>query len=154
MTDRRAFGFGVGSGLAAAAAGAAPAQAAEDVREANKRTVLAFYEGALSRLDVDAAAAYFAPQFIQHNPRSPDGVEGFRAMLQDVKQQFPALRLEVKRAFADGDFVILHVHLRLQPQDLGLVVVEIFRLADGKIVEHWDVRQPVPETAANTNGMF
>jgi len=74
--------------------------------------------------------------------------------VQDLKKQFPGLRSDVKRAFADGDFVILHVHVKLQPEELGLAIVEIFRLEHGKIVEHWDVRQPIPETAANTNGMF
>ncbi len=151
MTDRRAFGFGL---AAATAAVATPAHAADDVREANKRTVLAFYDAALNRLNVDEAAAYFGPHFINHNPRAKEGIEGFRALLQDVKQQFPGLRCDVRRAFADGDFVMLHVHLKLQPEELGLAIVEIFRLERGKIVEHWDVRQPVPETSANTNGMF
>ena len=150
MTDRRAFGLG----LAAAAGVAAPAHAADDVLEANKRTVLAFYDAALNRSNIDEAAAYFGPRFIQHNPRSKDGIEGFRALMQDVKKQFPRLRVDVKRAFADGDFVILHVHVKLQPDELGLAIVDMFRLEDGRIVEHWDVRQPIPEVAANTNGMF
>jgi len=150
MTDRRAFGFG----LAATAAGVTPGHAADDLREANKRTVLAFYDAALKQLNIDEAAGYFGPNFIQHNPRSKDGIDGFRSLLQDVKKQFPGLRSDVKRVFADGDFVILHVHVKLQPEELGLAIVEIFRLEHGKIVEHWDVRQPIPETAANTNGMF
>jgi predicted SnoaL-like aldol condensation-catalyzing enzyme len=150
MTDRRALGLS----LAAAAATGAPAHAADDVREANKRTVLAFYDAALNQLNIDEAVGYFGPQFINHNPRSQDGVAGFRALLRDVKKQFPALRADVKRAVADGDCVMLHVHLKLQPEELGLAIVDIFRLEHGKIVEHWDVRQPVPETAANTNGMF
>ena len=145
MMDRTASGLSV-----AAAAGATPALAADDVREANKRTVLAFYDAALNRSSIDEAAAYFGPHFIQHNPRSKDGIEGFRSLLQDLKKQFPGLRSDVKRAFADGDFVMLHVHVKLQPE----AIVEIFRLEHGKIVEHWDVRQPIPETAANTNGMF
>ena len=156
MTDRRAFGFSLAATAATtatAAAGATPAHA-DDVREANKRTVLAFYDAALNRSYIDEAAAYFGPHFIQHNPRSKDGIEGFRALMQDVHKQFPRLRSDVKRAFADGDFVILHVHVKLQPEELGLAIVEIFRLEHGKIVEHWDVRQPIPETAANTNGMF
>ena len=85
MTDRRAFGFG----LAAAAAGATPTQAADDVREANKRTVLAFYDAALNRSNIDEAAACFGPHFTNHNPRSKDGIEGFRALMQDVQKQFP-----------------------------------------------------------------
>jgi predicted SnoaL-like aldol condensation-catalyzing enzyme len=151
MTDRRAFGFSL---AAAATAGATPARAADDVREANKRTVLAFYDSALNRLNVDEAAGYFGPRFIQHNPRSRDGIEGFRSLFQDLKKQFPGVRADVKRVFADGDFVLLHVHVKLQPEELGLAIVEIFRLEGGKIVEHWDVRQPVPEASANPNGMF
>jgi predicted SnoaL-like aldol condensation-catalyzing enzyme len=150
ITDRSAFGFS----SAATAAGAAPAHAADDVREANKRTVLTFYDAALNQKNIDQAAAYFGPNFIQHNPRSKDGIEGFRSLLQDVKKQFPGLRSDVKRVFADGDCVILHVHVKLEPEELGLAIVEIFRLDHGKIVEHWDVRQPIPETAANANGMF
>jgi predicted SnoaL-like aldol condensation-catalyzing enzyme len=122
--------------------------------EANKRTVLAFYDAALSRLNVDEAVSYFGPKFTNHNPRAQDGVEGFRALLAGVKAQFPGLQIDVKRAFADGDFVILHVQIRLQPEELGLAVVEIFRLEHGKIVEHWDVRQAMPDKSLNANGMF
>jgi len=77
-----------------------------------------------------------------------------RALLAGVKEQFPGLQIDVKRAFADGDFVILHVHIKLQPEELGLAVVEIFRLEHGKMVEHWDVRQPMPDKSLNSNGMF
>lgn len=149
MIDRRAFGLSV-----AAAVGATPSLAADDVREANKRTVLAFYDAALNRSNFDDAAAYFGPHYIQHNPMIKDGIEGFRSFLQDLKKQFPGLHSEVKRIFADGDFVIIHVHAKRQPEELGLAIVDIFRLERGKIVEHWDVRQPLTETAANANGMF
>src|SRR5204862_7273136 len=101
MTDRRAFGFNLAA--AAAGAGATPAHAADDVREANKRTVLAFYDAALNRSNFDEAAAYFGPHYIQHNPMIKDGIEGFRSFLQDLKKQFPGLRSDVKRIFADGD---------------------------------------------------
>lgn len=129
-------------------------QAGEPSRQRNKRTVLAFHDAALNRKNIDEAAAYFGLNFIQHNPRSKDGIEGFRSLLQDVRKQFPRLRSDVKRVFADGDCVILHVHVKLQPEELGLAIVEIFRLEHGKIIEHWDVRRPIPEAAANTNGMF
>jgi predicted SnoaL-like aldol condensation-catalyzing enzyme len=153
MIDRRTFG------LALAAAGAVPAQgkAAEvrdDVRESNKRTVLAFYDAALKHSDFDAAAVHFGPRYIQHNPMIKDGIDGFRSFLHDLKEQFPGLRSDIKRVFADGDFVILHVHAKREPNELGLAIVDIFRLENGKIVEHWDVRQPLTETSANANGMF
>jgi predicted SnoaL-like aldol condensation-catalyzing enzyme len=135
-------------------AGATPAPTTDEAREANKRIVLAFYDAAVNRSSVDDAVAFLAPRFIQHNPRSADGIEGVRALFQDLKRQFPGVRADVKRVFTDGDFVMLHVHVKLQPEDLGLAIVDIFRVEQGKIVEHWDVRQPIPETAANANGMF
>jgi len=70
-------------------ADATPAHAVDDVRDANKRTVLAFYDTALNQLNVDEAAAYFGPRFIQHNPRSKDGIEGFRSLFQDLKKAIP-----------------------------------------------------------------
>src|SRR3954452_6209486 len=85
------------------AAGATLAQVEDDISDANKRTVLAFYDAALNRLNIDEAAAYFGPHFIQHNPRSKDGIEGFRSLFQELKKQFPGLRSNVKRVFADGD---------------------------------------------------
>ena len=100
------------------------------------------------------AVTYFGPKFTNHNPKAEDGIEGFRALLAGVKKQFSGLRVDVKRAFADGDFVILHVHIKLQPEELGLAVVEVFRLEHGKIVEHWDVRQPMLDKSLNSNGMF
>jgi predicted SnoaL-like aldol condensation-catalyzing enzyme len=142
------------SGLNVPAAGGTPAFVANDICEANKRTVLAFYDAALNRSNFDEAAACFGPHYIQHNPMIKDGIEGFRSFLQDLKKQFPGLRSDVKRIFADGDFVIIHVHAKRQAEELGLAIVDIFRLEQGKIVEHWDVRQPVTENAANTNGMF
>ncbi|QQO22355.1 nuclear transport factor 2 family protein [Bradyrhizobium diazoefficiens] len=144
MTDRRTFG---GTAVQAAPNG-------EDIREANKRTVLAFYDAALRQSDFAAAAVHFGPRYIQHNPMISDGIDGFRSFLHELKQQFPELCSDIKRVFADGDFVILHVHARRQPGDLGLAIVDIFRLENGKIVEHWDVRQPLGETAVHPNGMF
>ena len=104
--------------------------------------------------DIDQAVTCLGPHFINRNPRSKDGVAGFRESMQGVKTHCPELRSDVKRVFADGDFVILHVHVMLQPEESGLAIVELLRLEHGKIVEHRDVRQPVPETAANQNGMF
>jgi predicted SnoaL-like aldol condensation-catalyzing enzyme len=67
---------------------------------------------------------------------------------------FPDARSEVKRVFADDDIVILHVHRVRTPGTHGDAIVNLLQVEDGRIVEHWDVIQPAPETAANINGMF
>ena len=122
--------------------------------EANKQAVLEFYDKALNQKDFDAASKYFGPRYVQHNPGAPDGIEGFKAFIAQRKEKFPNARSEIKRAFAEGDYVILHVHGVREPGERGVAIVDIFRLENGKIVEHWDVVQPIPEKTANDNGMF
>ncbi|HYX02344.1 MAG TPA: ester cyclase [Reyranella sp.] len=122
--------------------------------EANKQAVLEFYDKALNQKDFEAASKYFGPRYIQHNPGAPDGIEGFKAFIALRKEKFPNAKGEIKRVFADGDYVILHVHSMREPGERGVAVVDIFRLENGKIVEHWDVVQPIPEKTANNNGMF
>ena len=137
--------------LALSIAAIAPAHADP---EANKKVVLDFYEKGLNQKDFDAAAKHFGPKYIQHNPTAPDGIEGFKAFIAFRKDKFPNARSEIKRAFAEGDYVILHVHGVREPGERGVAIVDIFRLENGKIVEHWDVVQPIPEKPANSNGMF
>jgi predicted SnoaL-like aldol condensation-catalyzing enzyme len=138
--------------VALAVALATPAFAAD--LEANKKIVVDFYEKGLNQKDYEAAAKHFGPRYIQHNPNAPDGPEGFKALVVFLKEKFPNSRSEIKRVFAEGDYVILHVHSVREPGQRGRAIVDIFRLENGKIVEHWDVVQDVPEKAANTNTMF
>ena len=135
---------------------AGAAAAADDTAklEANRKTVLEFYDAGLNRKDFDAAAKFFGPRYIQHNPTAPDGIEGFKAFLGFLREKFPDSRSEIKRSFAEGDYVILHVHSVREPGSRGRAIVDIFRLENGKIVEHWDVVQDIPEKPANGNGMF
>jgi predicted SnoaL-like aldol condensation-catalyzing enzyme len=141
--------------LAAMALAASPALAADArQQERDKKTVVDFYEKALNQKDFDAAAKYLGPRYTQHNPNAADGPEGLRAFLGFLKEKSPNSRSEIKRVFAAGDHVILHVHAVREPGTRGNAIVDIFRLEDGKIVEHWDVVQPIPEKAANANGMF
>ena len=122
--------------------------------EANKKTVLEFYEAGLNKKDFEAAAKYFGPKYIQHNPGAPDGTEAFEAFVNFLKEKFPNSHSEIKKVFADGDFVVLHVHAVREPGTRGRAIVDIFRLEDGKIVEHWDVAQDIPEKMPHNNGMF
>jgi len=137
--------------LALLVVGALPAHADP---EANKKAVLEFYDKALNQKDFDAASKYFGPRYIQHNPGAPDGIEGFKAFIAMRKEKTPNAKSEIKRAFAEGDYVILHAHSVREPGVRGVAIVDIFRLENGKIVEHWDVVQPIPEKTANSNGMF
>jgi predicted SnoaL-like aldol condensation-catalyzing enzyme len=137
------------AGVAFAISGA---QAAD--QEANKKAVVEFYEKALNQKDYEAASKYIGSRYTQHNPTAPDGPEGLKGFLQFLRDKFPNSRSEIKRVFADGDYVILHVHSTREPGARGRAIVDIFKLENGKIVEHWDVVQDVPEKAANQNGMF
>ncbi|MBR0970803.1 MULTISPECIES: nuclear transport factor 2 family protein [Bradyrhizobium] len=132
--------------------GAAIAASAQE--EANRAAVLAFYEKGLNQKDADAALAYVGDRYVQHNPNAADGPDGFRKFIGFLREKFPNSHSEIKRSFVDGDYVILHVHAVREPGTRGNAIVDIFKLENGKIVEHWDVVQAVPEIPANSNTMF
>ena len=124
--------------------------------ETNKDIVVAFYKRALFEGQVeDAFRLYAIPAYRQHNPLIEDGMEGVKKFVAWIIANHPNARGEIKRIFADGDHVILHSHWHgLSDNPGGEAVVDIFRLEGGKVVEHWDVIQPIPETSANANTMF
>lgn len=130
------------------------ADAAVSRIEANKKVVVAFYDAAINRKDYTAAAALLGPQYKQHNPTAADGAEGLKAFIDFLKNRFPNQKGEIKQVIAEGDKVVLHVHSTRGDGTPGRAIVDIFRVAGGKVVEHWDVIQDIPEKAANTNGMF
>jgi len=126
-----------------------------DQLEANKRIIREWHEIAINqRKPEEAVAKYLGPSYRQHNPGAGDGPEPFIAAVKGLTQKFQELSMDTKRIIAEGDLVVLHSHLILKPGDRGTAVVDIFRLENGKIVEHWDVVQEVPETSANNNTMF
>jgi predicted SnoaL-like aldol condensation-catalyzing enzyme len=123
-------------------------------QEANKKIVVDFYEKAINQKDFEAASKHLGSRYTQHNPNAADGPEGLKAFLGFLKEKFPNSKSEIKRVFADGDYVIVHVHAVREPGTRGNAIIDIFKLENGKVVEHWDVVQPIPEKAANSNGMF
>jgi len=136
--------------LVAATAGAAePPQL-----EKNKATVVALYNKALNEKDVEGAIALMGPTYTQHNAKMADGKEGFRQFFEGFKKRYPDSRSEILRVFAEGDYVVLHVHMVNEPGQRGVAVFDLFRLEDGKPVEHWDVLQPIPENIPHKNTMF
>jgi predicted SnoaL-like aldol condensation-catalyzing enzyme len=124
--------------------------------ETNKDIAVAFYKKALFEGRVeDAFRLYAGFPYRQHNPLIENGMEGVKKFVSWVMANHPDARCEIKRVFADGDYVILHSHWHgLSDNPRGEAVVDIFRLEGGKAVEHWDVIQPIPETSANGNTMF
>ncbi len=122
--------------------------------DALKATVLSFYDALINRKDFTEARRHVGPRYIQHNPLWLDGFDGLGDLVEMLRTRHPQARSEIKRVFVDGDHVILHVHSLRDPGTRGRAIVDIFRMEDGKIAEHWDVIQEIPERAAHTNGMF
>jgi len=122
--------------------------------EANKKAVQEFYDLLINRKDFESASKYIGSRYTQHNPLVANGPEGLKVFVAFLKSNYPDARSEIKRVFAEGDYVLLHVHSVRVLNTRGRAIIELFRLEDAKIVEHWDVIQEIPETSANPNGMF
>jgi predicted SnoaL-like aldol condensation-catalyzing enzyme len=122
--------------------------------EANKELVLAFYRKMIGEKDPEGAREYMGESYRQHSPYAKDGFEGVADFARTFKRDFPNHHYEVKRVIAEGDYVVLHLHGISGPSPHGEAVVDIFRVKDGKVVEHWDVIQPLPETSENPNTPF
>ncbi|HTJ36874.1 MAG TPA: ester cyclase [Dactylosporangium sp.] len=120
----------------------------------NKEVVRAFYDAAINRKDFTAARTLVGDTYVQHNPRIADGVTGLEQFIAQLRADFPLLHADVKRLFAEADHVIGHVEGVRVPGGPATAIMDIFRLEHGKIVEHWDVMQPVPADSLNPNGMF
>lgn len=138
------------------AALAAPAAPARDLaqEEANRTLVLDFYNRFFNQHQVAEASQVMAEDYRQHNPHVPDGKAPMTGYFSEHFKKNPKAQAKVIRSATDGDLVYLHVHSTTSPEDRGLAIMDIFRVKDGRIVEHWDVIQPVPEKAANDNTMF
>ncbi len=128
---------------------------AETVQESNKKVVTEFYEMAFNQhKPTEAAKKYLGDKYIQHNPMVPNGAAAFYGFFEGFFKKYPKSHVIIHRVLADGDLVALHLHSKLDEKDLGRAVVDIFRLENGKIVEHFDVVQNVPAKTANGNTMF
>ena len=129
---------------------------AETQQEKNKKMVLDFYDLAFNKhRPTEAAKKYIGETYIQHNPNVPNGAEPFYTYFEGHFKKNPKSKAVFKRSAADGDLVFLHLNSKLNDQDPGRAVVDIFRVENNKIVEHWDVIQDVPtKDLGNANTMF
>ena len=121
----------------------------------NKQNAQDFYELMFNQnRPAEALKLYAGDTYIQHNPHVADGRQGFIEYFERMAAQYPGKQVEVIRSFAEGDHVILHCR-QTWPGDHVYAGIDIFRLDDdGRIVEHWDVLQIVPDHSANSNGVF
>jgi predicted SnoaL-like aldol condensation-catalyzing enzyme len=122
--------------------------------EGNYRLVAQMYERVLQPMDSSRVDEFFADDYIQHSPLAATGAQGLKDFLDWARARSPDAEHRVKRIFVDGDYVIAHVHVIIKPGDRGNAVVDIFRIANGRIAEHWDVGQEIPVASANNNGVF
>jgi predicted SnoaL-like aldol condensation-catalyzing enzyme len=126
--------------------------------ERNKQIVVDYYQTAFAGNPEKAVTDHADPEYKQHNPVVQDGPDGVIGLVTSLRGQYPSLRLDIKRVIAEGDIVVTHSHLNLEPDNPdnpGLALADYFQVNQaGKVVEHWDVIQEIPKTAANDNGMF
>jgi len=122
--------------------------------EANLALVADLFAQVLNPMDSGAVDRLVSPDYVQHSQLAPPGRDALKAFLDTIKAQTPQAVHDVKRMLVDGDHVTVHYHVRRWPGDLGWAVMDIFRVENGLIAEHWDVMQDVVEGGPNPNSPF
>jgi predicted SnoaL-like aldol condensation-catalyzing enzyme len=120
----------------------------------NLKAVLDFYDTVINGRRYERAPDFLDDNYIQHKPEVETGLQGVLDFVRHVYEVSPAHEAAIVRSFVDGDYVILRVHVRNGVEAKDIAVMDIFRVQDGKLMEDWDVAQPVPENFKHDNGVF
>jgi predicted SnoaL-like aldol condensation-catalyzing enzyme len=122
--------------------------------ERNKKNAIAFYKAAYYGKPREAVEQYVGGDYIQHNPDVADGTEGFIEYFERMQREYPEKTIDFVRCIAEGNLVALHTH-QTWPGNDQYVTMDFFRFdEEGKICEHWDSIQQIPEKSANPNTMY
>lgn len=122
--------------------------------DTNTIAAVSFLKLASSGKVSEAYSNYIGAGFRHHNPFFEGSAEALQAGMEENAKQSPNKVFTILRTVSEGDFVVTHSHVQQSPEQRGAVVVHIFRFENGKIIELWDVGQPIPESSLNQNGMF
>ena len=123
--------------------------------EKNKQLVLTAYQGLFGEHDLTVIDKYWAKDYIQHNPYMADGRDSVRSYVVKLGiEHWPKSRVRFLRVAAEGDLVFLQTVQPRTEQSPEMVIVDIFRVAEGKLAEHWDTMQAVPKDATNPRPMY
>ncbi len=121
--------------------------------ETNKQIAITAYQRIFGDLDVTGVDEYMSKDFLQHNPTTPDGPEGVKALVQMlISQGVPKQKIVFKHVVADGDIVFLHSRYEMAGKEWRFI--DIYRVENGKLAEHWDAMMQMPDNRGNDNPMF
>lgn len=128
--------------------------ASQDAAQSNKQDVEIFWNELFNNHNVNVIDNAVDSTYIQHNPTYPDGKAAFKTAVAGFLKEYPESSAEIKHIIVEKNYVFIHNHIKLNAKERGQAAVDIFRVENGKIVEHWDVIQDIPEKSESGNAMF
>lgn len=124
------------------------------ILESNKKIAVDFFNAVVNQKDYELAKQFVGPYFKEHSFHSSDGIEGLKNGIIYFLAKYPHSKTVIKRIIAENDYVMLHTHIILDENTSGSAVMELFRLENEKVIEHWDITEDIPDKLEHTNGVF
>lgn len=140
--------------VAAGIIGTAFAKQPHHGKSRNEQIVTTFYNAVINEKNYQKAEKYLSDKYIQHSPTASEGKKGLKQFINYLSNNYPQASGKIERVIVDGEYVVLHVRSVRVPGKIERAVVDIFRVAKGKVVEHWDVTERLPNDKAKADRMF